>query len=113
MTDTPSDEAPQQDFASALVQIDKGRLAGTASRELTELIKAVRETNRPGSITVTLKISPDRGSGGERVMVAGAVATKKPAFEPRTSIFFLDEDGGLHRDDPKQHDLFRQEHTAR
>ncbi|MFJ8966084.1 hypothetical protein ACIRG5_42510 [Lentzea sp. NPDC102401] len=112
MTDTP-DEAPQQDFSVALVNTDKGRLNETASHELTELLKAVRETNKPGSITITLKITPDKGSGGERVVVAGSVTTKKPAFDPRTSIFFLDEDGGMHRNDPRQHELFEQESNAR
>jgi hypothetical protein len=114
VTDKPTDEAPQQEFAAALVQTDKGRLHEKASEELTELLKAIRETNKPGSITITLKFTPDKGSDGERVVVAGSVTTKKPAFDPRTSIFFLDEDGGLHRSDPRQHALnFGQESNAR
>lgn len=112
--DDATDETPQQEFAAALVQTDKGRLHETASNELTALLKAIRETNKPGSITLTLKITPDKGSDGERVVIAGSVATKKPAFDPRTSIFFLDEAGGLHRTDPNQHALpFGQESSAR
>ncbi len=115
MTDQPTDEAPppQQEFAAALVQTDKGRLHEKASYGLTELLKAVRETNKGGSIQITLKVTPDKGSDGERVVVAGTVVTKKPAFDPRTSIFFLDEDGGMHRSDPRQTDLFQQENQNR
>lgn len=113
MTSTNNDEAPQQEFAALLVQIDKGRVHETASDKLSDLIKAVRTTGKGGSLTLKFDIKPDKGSDGERVVISGAVVAKTPAFDPKTSIFFVDDDGGLHRSDPRQTSLFGQESTTR
>lgn len=106
-----NDEPAPQEFASVLVQADKGRIHGEASTRLAEVVRAVRETGKAGRIQVTLDIKPDKGSGGERVVIAATVTAKTPAFDPRTSIFFTDDDGGLHRTDPQQHDLFDTQET--
>lgn len=112
--DDTKDEAKPKDFAVILVQTDKGRVNERASTELAELLKAVKATGKAGSLQITFKVTPDKGSDGDRVVIAANVVSKKPAFDPRTSIFFVDDDGGLHRDDPKQHTLpFGQESNAR
>ncbi|WP_367128283.1 hypothetical protein [Saccharothrix sp. HUAS TT1] len=114
MTDQQHDDEPQQEYAALLVQADKGRVHERASEQLTALLKAVRATGKGGSLTVKFDIKPDKGSDGERVTVAGSVAAKVPAPDAKTSIFFVDEDGGLHRNDPHQQSLFQdQERTQR
>jgi hypothetical protein len=114
VTQQHDDEAQQQEYAALLVQTDKGRVHEQATTQLAALLKAIRETRKGGSITVKFDIKPDKGSEGERVTIAGSVTAKLPAIDPKTSIFFVDEDGGLHRNDPHQPSLFpNQESTQR
>jgi hypothetical protein len=97
-------EQPDQDFASVLIQHAKGRAHTEASKKLAEVVEAVMETGKAGSITVKLTVSRDKDMH-RVVKIADQVVAKIPT-EPRRSMWFPDDDHQLHRNDPKQESLF-------
>lgn len=99
-----SKRSEPQDFASVLMQHAKGRAHAEASRRLAEVVEAVMDTGKQGSITIKLTISPDKD--GERlVKIADAITAKAPQ-ESRKSLWFPDDDGNLHRNNPNQQSMF-------
>lgn len=93
-------------FADVLSEVNKGVVADDAAQKLAELVAAVRETGKPGSMTVTVKIEPFKGNE-DIVKVSGQVALKAPKAEMPASIFYPDDSGNLSRNDPNTLPLFR------
>lgn len=105
MTDQPTpDEAPP-DFAVFLTRTNKGRTLDELSTRFAELIQAVKETNKAGRIQLTVEVKPVAKTNGHQVYVTESISAKTPQLERATSVFFTDDDGGLHRDMPNQHAL--------
>lgn len=88
-----------------LREIRRGRAVDQASRALAEVVKAVDETNKPGSVTITLTVKPEKGGGSQKTIIA-AVKLKKPEGDIPEAVFFSDPDGDLHRSDPAQSEMF-------
>ncbi|QIN93639.1 hypothetical protein SEA_DUMPSTERDUDE_51 [Gordonia phage DumpsterDude] len=97
-------DTEEQDFAAVLLGHAKGRAHTEASKKLAEVVEAVMETGKPGSVTVKLTVSRDKEIKS-MVKVADAVTAKVPV-EPRRSMWFPGDDNTLHRNDPKQEPLF-------
>lgn len=85
-----------------LRDIKKGRLVEEATAKLAELVRAVDETQKSGTLTITLTVKP--GDANEKTLVS-AVKMSKPAKDIPEAIFFSDEDGDLHRTDPRQAEM--------
>ena len=97
------DEA-DQDFAAVLMQHAGGRAHTEASKKLTELIAAVTETGKKGSISVTLTVSRDKEMS-RVVKIDDSIKANVPK-ETRRSLWFPDDNNRLHRNDPTQDSLF-------
>ncbi|MBB3040175.1 hypothetical protein [Hoyosella altamirensis] len=110
MTNTPEPPAEGQDFAAVLLQHAKGRAHVEISRLMSEVIEAVTETGKPGSVAITLTFTPDKDQPN-LIKIQDKVAHKKPV-EPRRSVWFADDDNSLHRNDPHQASLFGGSDTA-
>lgn len=93
---------PAHTFPDVLKHQRRGKLVADLDREMRELIKSVAQTGKKGTITLTLDIKA-RGDG--QVEVADKVAIKKPVGDRAPGIFFVTEDGGLSRSDPRQEEL--------
>lgn len=104
MTDASKDP---QDFAVVLMSHAKGRAHTEATKKLAEVITAVTETGKAGSITVKLQFTADKDNP-MLIKVADKVTATIPT-EVRRSVWFADDDGSLHRNDPKQGSLFGDE----
>ena len=104
-TRDPTHAAMLRPFAETLAEVDKGRVADTASAKLADLVAEVRATGKKGTIQVTLTVSTCKGND-ELIQVSGNVAVKRPQAEARMSIFYPDASGNLHRDDPNALPLF-------
>lgn len=77
----------------------KGRCLIEAQEQLQELVKACSDTGKKGKLTITLEIIPaETGT----VVLRDDITTKLPKPERSSTSFFADEQGSLHRDDPKQ-----------
>lgn len=101
MPGTPPDDAGRttRPFADVIRDIDKGRLHAELSDKTQELIAAVMDVRKAGTIQVTIKVEPSKASG--MVEVSATTATKTPKTS-RTSMFFVDSDHNLRRDNPDQ-----------
>lgn len=88
-------------FAQVLANISYGDAAATASNQLADLVKAVQEHERNGSLTLTIEVKP-RGKDSGQVEVTAKVVSKPPVRDLAPSLFFTTEDGGLVRDNPRQ-----------
>lgn len=102
MPDTPAapdPEARTRPFADVLRELDKGRVHSELSDGLQELIAAVQDVRKGGTIQLTLKVDAAKADG--MVEVSATVAKKTPR-RARTSVFFVDDEHNLHRNDPRQ-----------
>lgn len=84
-----------------------GRAADLASRKLAELVQAVDETGKAGTLTITFKVKPEKGGGSQKT-IACEIKAKPPETDLPEAVFFSDEEGALHRADPKQSEMFRE-----
>jgi hypothetical protein len=96
----PSPE-PSNSFLT-LLQTHRGAgVLADASQGLSELVAAVQNTGKPGTLTVTLRISP-ASRGNSAVVVGDRIVAKVPQMAAEESFWFATEDGKLLRDDPRQ-----------
>ncbi len=87
------------DLVETLKQIRRGEFLNLCNEQLTELTRAVFVTDGEGEITITLKLKPN---GEGQVTMKPKVKIKKPIRPTGDSIFYVNVDGGLERDDPRQ-----------
>ncbi len=89
-------------FADVIRDYRNGALHTKLSDDLAELIRAVRDTGRKGEYTIKLKAAAD----SDQVKLSVETKLKSPdRVVVGDAIFFTDEDGGLHRTDPRQKEL--------
>jgi hypothetical protein len=108
MTDTTPDTEDGRHvrpFAEFLQQQRRGLLHGELSDGLHDLLQAVKDTGKAGSLTFQIKVKPAAKGNAEQVLISDLVSVKKPAVERPESIFFLDDNGNLTRQDPRQQEL--------
>lgn len=86
-------------FATVLQQVAKGAVATELSELLADLTADVYEHQKPGTLTVVVKVEPTKG--GETVTVSVTPTVKGPRAT-QASIFFATEEGQLTRQDPRQ-----------
>lgn len=91
-------------ITDVLRDIRRGRPVEEATMALADVVRAVDETGKEGSVTITLKIKPSKHGGPEKTLVA-EVKAKKPISEIAPAVFFSDNDGDLHRVDPRQEEM--------
>lgn len=93
MTDT-TEEAPR--FTTWFAQHAKGNVDRELATMTAEVTEAVRLIDKKGSITITIEFEPL----GDAAIAVTAKAKAKPPEAPEMSVFFLDEDGQMTRNDP-------------
>lgn len=99
-------------FTDVIRDMRGGKIVNTATDELAELVCAVLETNKAGSLTLKLTIKPDKG-GENQLTLEASIDTKLPKLELPASIFFGAEDGSLTRTDPRQAEMSLSEVSSR
>ena len=89
-------------FADFLAQ--QGRAHDELTEGLHDVIAAVKETGKSGSVTLTIKIDPDKKAQGI-FRISDNVTIKAPQHDRGTRIYFADKAGNLTRSDPNQPEL--------
>lgn len=93
-----------QAFSAWLFQQRQGALHAELTIALAELTQAVMDTDKEGSLNLTVKIR--KAGRGIQMIVSDAVRLNKPTPAVDPSFFFFDEESGsLTRNDPYQPDL--------
>lgn len=96
-----TEDKPVLSFAKWLEKHARGSLNDEASAAMAELVKAVSDRGKGGTLTLTIKVEPT-GQSGRMVAAGGKVDTKAPQPPAELGIFYVGEGGSLHREDPYQ-----------
>lgn len=100
-----SEEKPiNNGFGILLQDLRKGQALDEVSEKMDELVRAVRETGKAGSLTLNIKVKPAGKGDGTTVLVEDDVKSKPPQHS-REAIFFSTQKGRLTRDNPNQRTL--------
>jgi hypothetical protein len=99
VSDSP-DNRPIRPFADWLREQRKGNLASELGEALNHLADKVLELEKPGEITIKLKLAPH----GEMIAVHDSMTLKVPEPDKPPSLYFVSE-GNLIRTNPRQPDL--------
>lgn len=99
--DIDKDDVPEQvPFAVFLQQHKRGALAAEVATKLQEVVAAVIEHGKKGSLTFKLDVSPTKD--GMTVFITDEVKSTVPKADRGGTIMFPDAKGNLHRNDPNQ-----------
>jgi hypothetical protein len=101
------DEIPtdQSEFASFLVNFNRGRTHDELTARMAEVSAAVAETGKAGSLILTIKIAPAKGVDG-MVIVEDDVKAKVPQLSRPAAMFYVTDDGTLSENHPGQLGMF-------
>lgn len=80
-----------------LLNLDKGRVLDELSSRLAEVVGAVRETDKKGSLTLKITVSPRSGDDTVDVEAVTTAVVPKP---DHAGVFFVTDKNALTRDDP-------------
>jgi hypothetical protein len=99
-----ADEPQARPFSQFMIEQRRGALHAELSDVLREVVAAVQDHGKAGSLTLTIDVKP--GAKGTRTLVVSdSIKTKIPQGERPSALFFADDAGNLHRDDPTQPEL--------
>ena len=104
-TDQATETEPKP-FATFLLEHARGRSHDELSRVLRDLLVAIEDTGKGGSITYTLTIKPETRAD-HAVLVTDEIKSTTPTLDRPASIFFVDGQYALVRNDPRQLTLDR------
>ena len=91
-----------------LSRLRGGNVMDLLSNEINRVVNGVNDCNadKVGQVTLTLKIKRMKRGPMNGVEVTALVVGKAPEDPPTYDIFFMDDDGHLHANDPNQDDMF-------
>lgn len=92
-------------FSQQLAYINKGTLDAELTEALSTVVKAVLETNKKGSVTLTLNCAPLNKRNENTMKISPKVTVSIPELDRAETIMFSTADGDLLRDDPAQTQL--------
>lgn len=98
-------EEPKQrkPFAAFVQEQRNGGLHGELSDALAEVVAAVDEHRKAGTLVLTVKVTPN--NDGQTVTVTDKIKVTLPEGDRGAAIFFVDADGNLSRRNPRQIEL--------
>lgn len=70
--------------------------------ELDALVRAVRETGKGGTISLTIKAKPAGKNAGPSFVFSDTIKSNPPKPDVSETIMYASEDGSLTRRDPRQ-----------
>ena len=85
-----------------LMKVREGGAIEELRDNLEQLNRSVILTGKPGSITLKISVKPNGATG---VMVKDDIKVSIPVPNKEDTLFFVTEEGGLTRRDPRQPSL--------
>lgn len=92
-------------FTETMKDLRGGSADIDASQALAELVQAVRDTGRSGSLLVEIKLKPVTANDGTQLIVEDVIKVKKPMPQRGNTVLFTTGDNALSRKDPRQPEL--------
>ena len=90
---------PGKPFGDVLGEIENGQLLNELTEAVYNMIAAVMDVRKPGTLKLSLKFSP---TGKGTVNVDASFDTKEPEHDRPSTTFFVGKDFSLLRTDPSQ-----------
>jgi hypothetical protein len=101
-----------QAFSLFLQDLRDGRAHSELSAGLADLLAAVKDTGKGGSLTLQVKVKPaTRGKDMDKVVVIDNVKVDLPKPERGEDFFFVTDENELSRKHPRQQSLELREVT--
>ncbi len=91
-------------FSQHLVYLNKGTLNDELTEVLADVVKAVRDSGKQGSVTLQLKVSMLNKRDEDTVKLTPVVKHQIPELDRAETIMWSTADGDLLRNDPDQQD---------
>lgn len=95
---------PVKPLSAVLMEHRGGGLHNEASEELQKVVAAVKETQRKGSLTITISVEPAKDDEMS-VVLSDALNAKAPRPATKPSRWFTDDHGNVSRTDPRQQEI--------
>jgi len=93
-------------FSEQIKYLAKGTLDAELTQTLGDLVKAITDHQKKGSITLTLNLKPESVNGEvQRINIMPNVAVSSPQPQRMTSTMWPTYEGDLLRNDPDQPEL--------
>ena len=89
-------------FADFLAEHNNGHGHAKSSELLQELVSAVVDTGKKGTMTITVSIEPMKNAENGTLLTQVTATAKIPTLPVKAAIFYADEDNNLVRQDPRQ-----------
>lgn len=99
MNPTAPTTPPDNTLIYLLQHLDGGAVLTEASAKMREVAEAVRRLSAKGELTIKFVLKPLNGSAHT---FEPTITAKVPQHSPARSIFFINEDGSISRDDKRQ-----------
>lgn len=97
----PSEDGPQTKPFAMFLQEQPDGVHSEASEKLQDLVNAVRQEGRAGTLTLTVQVKPQKRT--VQVTTNVKVSAPQPVSDP--AVWFVDKAGNLTRRDPDQPEL--------
>lgn len=97
------------DILSMLSEMSSGQVLSHVNSKFRELNESVKGTLGKGKMVIEVSVAPGKTAFGgdlETVVIGVEVKLKKPELALGESIFFIDDEAELSRNDPRQEALF-------
>lgn len=91
-------------YVDLLATLRRGTLLEDLAAELNQLVDVVRETEKPGEITLKLKLTPQKNDASVLV-IRDLLTVKAPKEDVADTIAYVGADGEISRRDPRQPEL--------
>lgn len=101
MTDELHEATDVRAFDAFFRELRRGQAHHEMSVALQDLVRAVEETGKAGSVTLTIKLKPD-AKYDTAVAVVDEITAKLPQPTKGASLFFMDGSHNLQRSHPNQ-----------
>lgn len=102
------------EFLSTLAELKNGRVIHQANDTMQRLLSAVQKHGGKGKLGLELTLSPRIDSDSGRVIevdIAYSIKVAEPQPNHGTTMFYVDKEGKLTRQDPRQAEMFEEEVT--
>jgi hypothetical protein len=100
---------PEFTATQTLLALKNGAVMNDLSARLRDVIQAVRQTEKKGSLVLKLTVSPAVKGSGDIVVIEASMRSTKPEPELGKTIFYTTEEGDLLQQDPNQMKMFSEE----
>ena len=92
-------------FFDTLREIRAGAALDDLATELADVVAAVRQTGKAGTLTLKLAIAPASKGDVQTLMLADTITAKLPRADRGSTVFFSDDANNLSRRDPRQGEI--------